>query len=174
MEDTMTTDSTPARHRTRRLLLAIAASAALVAAAAPALAAHGGSKHRTVVQHWYGHQVSFVYTRADGTVVMPPPDQPSPGDRIEFTQLDYRGTHAHHARHWTMSDHTICTFQAAGPPLCDGQAAVKNSLILFRTDAAGTIVSGGTGRYAGATGNVQMTEIGDTNDSDFVLTLHLR
>jgi hypothetical protein len=34
-------------------------------------------------------------------------------------------------------------------------------------------VSGGTGRYAGATGTVDMTEIGNTNNADIVVTVHL-
>ena len=75
-----------------------------------------------------------------------------------------------------MSDHTVCIFGSdGGAPTCDGQAAIGgNQLLLFHTPAGGdTVVSGGTGRYTGATGTVAMTEIAGTNDSDIVLTVHL-
>jgi hypothetical protein len=43
-------------------------------------------------------------------------------------------------------------------------------LLFHTTDATGTRVTGGTGRYAHATGKVAMSK---KNDSDIVLTLHL-
>jgi hypothetical protein len=168
----------PRPHR-RIAALGLIAASALAAGAVTAGAAPSGqaaAKRATVVQSFYSKQTSFVFTRADGKVVMPPPQQAAAGDRIEFTELGFRGTHAKHAKRWTISSHTICTFQAKGGPVCDGQAAIGgNQLLLFHTtDATGTRVSGGTGRYAGATGKVAMTEIEGSNDSDFVLTLNLK
>ena len=36
-----------------------------------------------------------------------------------------------------------------------------------------TSVVGGTGRYAGATGTAEATQVGKTNNSDIVITVHL-
>ena len=104
---------------------------------------------------------------------MPPPQEAAAGDRIEFTELGFRGTQAKHVKRWTMSSHTICTFQAKGGPICDGQAAVGgNQLLLFRTtDATGTRIVGGTGRYAGATGKAEFSE---SNEANVVLTINLK
>jgi hypothetical protein len=150
------------------------ALAVIVAAAGPA-AAGAAPARTTIVQHFYSHQVSLVLTKANGKVVTDHSQAPSAaGDRIEFSELAYPGTHTHHAKRWTMSSHTICVFQAHGAPICDGQGAVGgNQMLFFHTDAAGTRVTGGTGRYANATGTVAMREIGETNDSDVVMTLHL-
>jgi hypothetical protein len=155
--------------------------AALAAAAVPALAGDG-AKHAhktTLVLHFYSVTSSFTYTTAAGKVLAQPPAQPAAGDRLELTDVDYKGSHAHHAKRWTVSDHTICIFGAdGGAPTCDGQAAIGgNQLLLFHTPGGGqggpTVVSGGTGRYAGATGTVDMTEITGTNDSDIVVTVQL-
>jgi hypothetical protein len=171
------------RHHSGRRLVGVAALAlaAVAAAAVPALAGgaakpahrHGG---KTIVMHFYSVTTSFVYTTAAGKVLPQPPAKPSPGDRLELTDVDYKGNHARHAKRWSVTDHTLCIFGAdAGPPTCDGQAAMGgNQLLLFHTPAAGdTVVSGGTGRFAGATGAVAMTEIAGTNDADIVLTVHL-
>jgi hypothetical protein len=160
------------------------ALAALAAAAVPALAGaaakpaqrHGG---KTIVLRLYSVTTSFVYTTAAGKVLPQPPAKPSPGDRLELTDVDYKGNHVHHAKRVSATDHTLCIFGAdGGAPTCDGQAAIGgNELLLFHTPGGGaggdTVVSGGTGRYAGATGTVAMTEIGDTNNSDIVVTVHL-
>jgi hypothetical protein len=116
---------------------------------------------------------------AAGKVLPQPPAKPSPGDRLELTDVDYKGTHARHAKRWSVTDHTLCIFGAdGGAPTCNGQAAMGgNQLLLFHTPGGGaggdTVVSGGTGRFAGATGAVAMTEIAGTDDSDIALTVHL-
>ena len=165
-------------HRSRLTAAVCLVAVGALTAGTIAVASSGhppASSDTTTVQRFFSHQVSFVFTHADGTVAEPT-EAPVAGDRIEFTELAYRGNHEHHARRWTLSSHTVCTFQATGGPVCDGQAAVgRSQLILFHTtDATGTLVTGGTGRYAGATGDVAMTQIGESNDSDFVMTLHLR
>ena len=177
--------NTHRHHSARRLAgSAVLALAAVAAAAVPALAGgtakpahtHGGT---TIVLHFYSVTTSFVYTTAAGKVLPQPPAKPSAGDRLELTDVDYKGTHARHARRWSVTDHTLCIFGAdGGAPTCDGQAAMGgNQLLLFHTPGGGaggdTVVSGGTGRFAGATGAVAMTEIAGTNDSDIVLTVHL-
>jgi hypothetical protein len=157
-------------------LVAAAALAASAVAANIVPAGNAAGKRTTIVQRFYSHQVSFVFTKADGKIVTGHSQAPpAAGDRIEFTELAYPGNRKHHAKRWTMTSHTICIFQAHGGPVCDGQSAVGgDQMLLFHTDdATGTRVTGGTGRYAHARGKVAMSEIGNTNDSDIVLTLQL-
>jgi hypothetical protein len=160
------------------------ALAALAAAAVPALAGgsakpsqrHGG---QTIVLHFYVVTTSFVYTTAAGKVLPHPPASATPGARLELTDADYKGNHTRHAKRAASTGHTLCIFGAdGGAPTCDGQAALGgNQLLLFHTPGGGaggdTVVSGGTGRYAGATGTVAATEIAGTNDSDVVVTIQL-
>jgi hypothetical protein len=96
----------------------------------------------------------------------PPAGQAKPGDELEIDSLDYAGSHSHHARQWSASDHLRCVFGAGGQPDCQGQAAVGGSLLLF----AGERLVGGTGRYEGATGNVRSRD--RAGGSDIVITIH--
>jgi hypothetical protein len=173
---THTADRIPAARRLAAL--GVLALAALVAATSPAAAAPGRQHAgKTVVLRYYSVVASFVYTRADGTVVEQPPQNAAVGDHFDVTELAYKGTHSKHAKKWSATSHTTCVFESVkGAPTCDGQSAVGgNQLLLFHTPAGSApAVSGGTGRYAGATGTVAMTEIGDTNNSDVVVTVHLR
>ena len=48
-------------------------------------------------------------------------------------------------------------------------------MLCFHTPAGGApVVSGGTGRYAGATGAAAMKTVGNGNNSDVVVVVHLR
>lgn len=170
------------RTRGARRLAAICvlAATALAAAAIPSLAAPAAKPGRagsgTITFHFYSKVASLVLTRADGTVVQQPTQAPGAGDQLEITENAYRGTHQAHSKKVAATSHTICVFKSAnGAPVCDGQAAVGgNQLLLFRTPAGGdTIVSGGTGRFAGASGTVASTQIGDTDDSDLVIVVRL-
>lgn len=168
------------RFRAPRRAAALAAVCACVVAtaASPALAQPAQSRAgSTITMHWYSVVVSFVYTRADGTVVQQPPRAAAAGDKMDILELAYKGTHASHARKWGASSHTTCVFKVAGrAPVCEGQSAVGgDQLLLFHTPSDGApIVSGGTGRFAGASGGARMTEIGGTNNSDIVITVHLK
>lgn len=150
----------------------------MAAATSPALA--GGAQRgagKTITLRFYSVVTSFTYTRADGTVVQRPPQAPSAGDQMEIVELAYKGTHQNHARKWSITSHTVCVFKSAkGAPTCDGQSAVGgNQMLFFHTPAdSAPIVSGGTGRYAGATGKAAMTEIANTNNSDVTVVVHLR
>jgi hypothetical protein len=81
-----------------------------------------------------------------------------------------------HAGKWSSTAHTVCIFKTAkGEPACEGHAAVGgNQMLFFRTLPGGApVVSGGTGAYLNATGSMASTEIGSTNNSDVVITIHL-
>jgi hypothetical protein len=101
---------------------------------------------------------------------------PAAGDQLEITENAYKGSHRSHSKKVIVTSHTICVFKAAkGAPTCDGQSALGgNQLLLFHTPSGGaSVVSGGTGRFAAATGTVAATQIGNTNNSDLVIVVHL-
>ena len=178
--------STPIAARipaTRRLAgLVLISLAALAAAASPALAGAsakpaGRQSGKTIVLHYYSVVTSLVYTGPDGTVAPHPPQKPEAGGRLEIFELAYKGTHQSHSKRFAATSHTICVFKTAkSAPTCDGQTAVGgNQMVLFHTPSDGApTISGGTGRYAGATGGAAMKQVGNENDSDVVVTLHLR
>jgi hypothetical protein len=179
----MTALLAPRIRAARRLAGSIAIGlCALAAAAAPAAAdGHARPAHKhageTMTLRLYSEVVSFVYRRADGTVAPQPSQNPAVGDQMEITELGYKGTHAKHARKWSVSSYTLCIFRSAkGAPSCEGASAVGGGqLLLFHTaSGADPVVNGGTGRYTGATGGVKMTQIGNTDNSDVVITVNLR
>jgi hypothetical protein len=164
----------------RRLAgLGLLALGSFAAATTPALA--GGSGHsaegKTIVLHVYSVTANFTYHKANGTVVQPPPQNAAVGDQFEVTEVGYKGNHLTHSKKPSASAWTMCVFKAAkAPPTCDGVAAVGgNQLLIFHTASGDDpIITGGTGRYAGATGGVKSTEVAGTNNSDVVITIHLR
>jgi hypothetical protein len=167
----------------RRLAgLGLVSLAALAAAASPALAGAsakpaGRQSGKTIVLHYYSVVTSLVYTGPDGTVAPRPPPKPEAGGQLEIFELAYKGTHQSHSKRFVATSHTICIFKTAkGAPTCDGQTAVGgNQMVLFHTPSDGApAVSGGTGRYAGATGGATMKQVGGGNDSDVVVTVQLR
>ena len=125
---------------------------------------------------FYSVIASFVYRNADGTVAAHPPQKPEAGGQLEIIENAYTGTHKSHSKKIVATSHTVCVFTSAKPePSCDGQSAVGgNQLLLFHTPAgSGTVVVGGSGRYLGATGKATATQIGNTNNSDVVVTVQL-
>ena len=174
--------SAPRIRAARTLAVMAAIGACAVAAAAGPAAADGTAKssHRaagkTITLRYYVETVAFVYRRADGTVAPQPPANPAPGDQLEITELGYKGTHKNHAKKSTASAYTVCHFKSAkGAPTCEGVVATGNELMIFRTEAGGDPeLIGGTGRFAGATGVVKMTEVPNTNNSDVVITVNLK
>jgi len=164
------------RISTARRLAALAALGlcAVAATAGPAAAkpahAHAG---KTITLRYYSEVVSFVYRNADGTVAQHPSQSPAAGDQMEITELGYKGTHKSHAKKFSASSYTICVFKSAkGEPTCEGVTAVGGAqLLLFHTaPGSAPAIVGGTGRFTGAMGGVKMTQIGDTNNSDIVIT----
>jgi hypothetical protein len=72
---------------------------------------------------FYEKNSSLVYTSPNGKVATLN-GAPAPGSQIEFTDLDYSGTLAHHSNAWSGSDHFLRAFAANGNPTCSGQLAV--------------------------------------------------
>jgi hypothetical protein len=126
---------------------------------------------RTQTLRVFDKTVSVKLTKADGTVVghAPFPD-PQPGDVLDADSLDFVGTHAHHAKHWTMSSHTRCTFTANSPePSCVSHVAIGGSLLVFTDNE----ITDSTGIYHGATGRIVSEKELPDNASDIVAKIHL-
>ena len=150
----------PALAAVVALLVALAVSSA--GAAAP---------HKTQTLRFFSKPASITLTTTDGTVIRKPPyPEAKPGDVLDVNSLDYVGNHRHHAKRWSISDHVRCVF-GAGAPDCEGQVAIRGSLLIFHGDP-GTVVDG-TGRYQGATGRVLVNkEV--KGGSDIVARIHLK
>jgi hypothetical protein len=150
--------------------VALGIGACSPAAGAPAV---GSSPAGTL--HLYSKVVAQNFLSPTGAVLKQP--APTAGNQIDETDLDYVGTHSRHAKNWTGSDHLLCVFGSNGAPECHGDIAIGGSMILAEgtgSPAAVNIfkVTGGTGVYAGVTGTVTSTNIGNSDNSDFVITLH--
>jgi hypothetical protein len=157
---------------TRRHISSVAALAG-AAAAVGIIAAPGASQaaHSTQALRFYDKQASIKLTHADGTEGKPPLGDPKPGDVLEINSLDYRGTHAKHAKHWTASTHLVCRF-GTGAPDCVSHVAIGASMLVFSGNP-GTVTNG-TGIYQGATGRVLSSkDIAGTDDADVVVQIHL-
>jgi hypothetical protein len=108
----------------------------------------------------------------------PPATLPKVGDSFDETNLDYAGTAAHHASHWTASDHLTCTFTSSDTARCDYQIAIGGSLLLgnnftlqLKNPKAIAPISEGTGAFRGVHGSIVDVDIPHSNNSS--LTVHL-
>jgi hypothetical protein len=108
--------------------------AALVALLAVAvLASTAGAAGKTETLKVFSKQLSFTYTKADGTVSQGPPSAPpQAGDSFEIDSLEYRGTHKKHSKKPIGADYLRCEFDAALEPQCLGYVALGGSLLRFR------------------------------------------
>jgi hypothetical protein len=152
----------------RSILIATTVALAFATAVAiPVLSEAKDASGHAQTLRIYDRPVAMTLTEASGNVISRPPyPQPRPGDTLDVYSVDYTGSHARHAKRWTMSSHLRCTFKQ-GPPTCESALAIKSSLIVFD----GNKIVGGTGDYLRATGRVlsNKTLPGSANASDIVV-----
>lgn len=151
-----------------------ALSTALLALAVVAPAATA----RTVTLHYFSRQTSSVLVNAQGQPVTPAPNSPpAVGDIFDNTGVDYVGSHKHHAKQATASDHLRCTITSVtatgGEATCDGQIAIGGSMLLANgaplTLSEGSApavlsINAGTGIYRHAHGKIVATQRGNNSD----------
>jgi hypothetical protein len=161
-------------HSTFRKTAMGATTALLLAISVGQLSASasGTSKRLT----YFEKNSSFSYTSPAGVVQQGPPEAaPQPGSQIEFSDLNYSGTHTHHARAWSASDHFVCVFSATGVPTCNGEIAVGSSMLIIKgTGGQGTFsipIVSGTGSYLGYRGMLKVADIGQTANADLVVVV---
>lgn len=156
-------------------LVAVIVGSASLGLTAAALAA---TSAKTTTLHFFQKETSQVFVGADGKSVAPPSvtNPPVVGEQFISTDDDYVGTHAHHAKKATASDHLVCTLTSAtGQATCDGQIAIGGSMLLAEnvpldlTKAPVVSITGGTGVYKHAHGTASTVSIGTSNNSDFTI-----
>jgi hypothetical protein len=157
----------PMTYTTHIRSLAGAIIAILLCALAVAVAS-ADAAGKTEKLKVFSKQLSFTFTKADGTVVQgPPPAQAGPGDSFEIDSLDYRGTHKKHSKKPIGADYLQCTFGTGPEPDCHGYTALGNSLLRFH----GFDLIGAIGRWKDAK-IVSNKEV--KGGSDFVIKLTRR
>jgi len=149
----------------------MAGAAGLVLAAAPASA-------KTTTLQFFQKSTSQKFLGANGKPTPPfgPSHHAKVGDSFIAADLDYAGSHKHHAARPSASDRLTCKFiNANALAKCHGVITIGKSTLL----ADGTVnlrgnvnipITGGTGAYAHAHGATKSVSIGNTNDSDFTVT----
>jgi hypothetical protein len=121
-----------------------------------------------------------MYTQ-NGQLITDPNATPVVGDYFVGTDNDYVGTQANHSMDVAATDHLFCLIvQAPADAVCSGQIAMGTSMIFadnamqnFSSNSTSQTyrITGGTGAYQGAQGTVTSTEIGTTNNSEFMITV---
>jgi hypothetical protein len=159
---------------TRRVQLILLVSATMLALTLTV----SGASAKTATLHLFSRQTSSTFVTPQGKP-LPPNTPPAAGDISDNTDVDYVGTHQHHAKNPTGSDHLRCTitsFAAAGATgVCDGQIAIGGSMLLVNHETVALSesarltfrINGGTGIYRHAHGKLITTNIGNTSNSDF-------
>lgn len=172
------------RFRGLTIGLAVAAGASLALGGGltgvgeVAAGAAGGSSSPTVI-HLFQVERTLSFTNASNAVIQ---GYPPVGGHVKEDDVDYLGNHSHHPKAWTVTDHQFCTVVTApATAICSVEFASGDSLIysddttidLIASSAVETFdIDGGTGRYAGDSGTMISTSVGNTNDSDLVIKLH--
>ena len=116
----------------------------------------------------FSKQLSFTYTKADGTVSQGPPSgPPAAGDSFEIDSLDYRGTHKKHSKKPIGADYLRCEFSGGPEPDCLGYTALGNSLLRFKRHRPDR-------RHRALEGREDRQQQGSPGGSDYVVRLTRR
>jgi hypothetical protein len=140
-------------------------------------AAPAGAAPSSIVLHLYQKSGVTTFYNASNVVIQ---GYPPVGGHVKEDDEDFVGNHLHHAKRSTVTDHLYCTVVSApANALCFTEFATGSSLIysdnapINLAASSGPIpFDGGTGQYAGYSGQVLSTSIGNSNNSDLVVTLH--
>jgi hypothetical protein len=161
-----------------RRLPTLAAAVAAVLATTGLFAGAASAKSRTLHFFQIGGPTQFYNPSGHPINLNPPATLPKPGDSFDETDLNYAGTAAHHASHWTASDHLTCTFTNADTGRCDTQIAIGGSLLLsnnftihFQRPEVVVAINEGTGLFHGVHGGFTDKDLPNSNNS--ILTIHL-
>lgn len=117
---------------------------------------------------------------SNGQPVTNPSTPPSVGDYAVGTDNDYVGDHTSHSSDVSATDHLFCLFtKAPATATCSAEIATSQGMLLTdnsvqdfssQSPTMNFKITGGTGAYQGAKGTVQVTNIANTNNADFVVT----
>lgn len=164
------------RHPAAKALAGCAAGSILLCGLALGGGAAGASTS-PIVLDLFQEQTTLTFYNASGQVIQ---GYPPVGGHVREDDVDYVGNHSHHAKHWTVTDHLYCNV-VSGPATADcftefasGDSLIygDNLTVNLASGSGNLAVDGGTGKYAGYSGSAASSAIGNSNNSDIVLTLH--
>jgi hypothetical protein len=137
-----------------------------------------GAASSTLVLHYYQTQTLLKFLNASNVVIQ---GYPPLGGHVIEDDVDYVGDKSHHAKKWTVSDHLFCTVVTAPATANCSYVFAGGSSIIYMDNLSEDLASsatpaipidGGTGKFAGYSGSALITSIGNTNNSNVVITLH--
>jgi hypothetical protein len=175
--------SISATSRHRRISAVAVTAIALAATAATfgvgTASPRAASAHHEVF-HFYLKNESTVFRTASGKVFHPSQaNPPKPGDSEERNDLEYVGTRANHAKHWTASDEDFCIFNAKGDPVCHAEVAIGGSMVVadhtFSKPQPDVTyhVTGGTGKFHGMHGKIVIRgNNSEVSNANVTISLH--
>jgi hypothetical protein len=156
----------------------LVAGSGTVLAATPSPSTVGTSP---VTMNYYSVSTQSGLYSAGGQLITDPNATPTVGDYLVGTDADYAGTQASHSNDVAATDHIFCIVtKAPGTATCSAEIAIDGSMIVadhsiqnFASNSPNTtlVVTGGTGAYQGVHGTVKITTIGNTNNSEAVVTI---
>jgi hypothetical protein len=157
------------------IALAVTAASFGVGTASP----RSASAHHEVF-HYFLKNESTVFRTASGKIFHPSQaNPPKPGDSEERNDLEYVGTRANHAKHWTATDEDLCIFSAKGQPVCHAEVAIGGSMVVAehtfsRPEKDVTYrVTGGTGKFHGLTGKIVIRgNNSEVSNANVTISLH--
>jgi hypothetical protein len=166
-------------RRSRRLILG-GCALSLLPLGADALGegpAGASSSSSSSPLHYFQKESVLTFTNASDTVIQ---GYPPVGGHVLEDDVDYVGSHTHHAAQPTMTDHLFCTVVTApATATCSFEFASGDSILYadgisvnLAADVGTIPLSGGTGKFSGDAGSVASSPVGSSNNSDLVLTLH--
>ncbi|HEY1832331.1 MAG TPA: hypothetical protein VGG38_18995 [Acidimicrobiales bacterium] len=167
----------PTGQRLGRLLLAGCASSTVLLGGLALSSGTAEASTPPTVLHFFQKELTLTFSNASGQVIQ---GYPPVGGHVTENDVDYVGNHSHHAKKWSVTDHLFCNVVSApATASCFLEFATGGSLIYednvtvnLASGSGPLTIDGGTGEYAGYTGAVSSTTVGNTNNSDLVLTLH--
>jgi len=161
-----------------RLLMAGCAASSIGLGLATLGGGSSGAASSTLVLRYYQTQTLLRFLNASNIVIQ---GYPPLGGHVIEDDVDFVGDKSHHAKKWTVSDHLFCTVVTAPATAnCSYVFAAGGSIIYMdnlsenlSSSATPPIpIDGGTGTFAGHSGSALITSIGNTNNSNVVITLH--
>jgi hypothetical protein len=164
-------------RRSRRLLLAGCALSLLPLGADALGEGPAGASSSSSPLHYFQKESVLTFTDASNTVIQ---GYPPVGGHVLEDDVDYVGSHTHHAAQPTMTDHLFCTVVTApATATCSFEFASGDSILYadgisvnLAADVGTIPLSGGTGKFSGDAGSAASSPVGSSNNSDIVLTLH--
>jgi hypothetical protein len=167
----------PRRRIGMRAVMVGCAAAAMSVGTLASIGGNAGAASSSVVLHYLQKDISVTFYNASNAVIQ---GYPPIGGHVSENDADYVGSHSHHAKKSTVSDHLYCTLVASPATAdCYSDFSVGGSLLYtdnWTVNLAGNVVSvpisGGTGKFAGYRGTAKFTNIGNTPYSNVVIAVH--